>query len=194
MTPLLIGQGERYQSLDFEHDHETFASVSYRLETPHPRVRFLPTTEHTLMGVGCILLGTNTAQYRIWDGMRAIDYLMGNSFVGMRTTDVFRWSDYLSRYGSNEEPLPIQLIATGEAAVPALHAAALQPSRFEKVRLKRMIRSWAEVVAAPESLNQLVNSVHGALRHYDLPELVELAGKERVKIEQPVDASGRQED
>ena len=76
-----IGQGERYQSLDFEHDHETFASVSYRLETPHPRVRFLCTTEHTLMGVGCILLGTNTAQYRIWDGMRAIDYLQSRDDI-----------------------------------------------------------------------------------------------------------------
>ena len=76
-----IGQGERYQSLDFEHDHETFASVPYRLETPHPRVRFLCTTEHTLLGVGCILLGTNTAQYRIWDGMRAIDYLQSRDDI-----------------------------------------------------------------------------------------------------------------
>ncbi len=118
-------------------------------------------------------------------------YLMGRSFVGMRTTDVFRWSDVLSRYRSNDKPVPIQLIAIGEAAIPALHAAALDPSRFESVLLKEMIRSWAEVVAAPESLNQLVNAVHGALRHYDLPDLVELAGNERVKIEQPVDASGR---
>jgi dienelactone hydrolase len=76
-----IGQGERHQSLDFERDHETFASVSYRLETPHPRVRFLCTTEHTLMGVGCIFLGTNTAQYRIWDGMRAIDYLQSRDDI-----------------------------------------------------------------------------------------------------------------
>ena len=33
------------------------------------------TTEHFLVGVGSILTGTNTAQYRIYDGMRAIDYL-----------------------------------------------------------------------------------------------------------------------
>jgi hypothetical protein len=121
-------------------------------------------------------------------------YLMGRSFVGMRTGDVFRWSNHLSRYGSSEEPLPIQLIATGEAAIPSLHAAALEPSRFKSVRLTGMIRSWAEVVAAPESKNQLVNAVHRALRHYDLPDLVELAGKDLVKIEESVDASGRQED
>ena len=94
---------------------------------------------------------------------------------------------------SKEKPIPIQMIATGEAAIPALHAAALEASRFESVRLNRMIRSWAEVVAAPESKNQLVNAVHGALRHYDLPDLFELAGKNLVKIEESVDASGRQE-
>jgi hypothetical protein len=118
-------------------------------------------------------------------------YLMGRSFVQMRTTDVFRWSDYLSRYRSKGKPLPIQLIATGEAAIPVLHAAALEPSRFESVRLTDMISSWEKVVAAPESKNQLVNAVHGALRYYDLPDLVELAGKGRVKIEQPADANGR---
>jgi dienelactone hydrolase len=54
-----IGQGERSQILD---------------EAGQPRFSGT-TTEHTLMGVGSILLGTNTARYRIWDGMRAIDYL-----------------------------------------------------------------------------------------------------------------------
>jgi len=70
-----IGQGERYQMLDFENDHEHFSSVSYPLKVPHPRVQFLCTTEHTTMGLGCILLGSNIAQYRVWDGMRSIDYL-----------------------------------------------------------------------------------------------------------------------
>ena len=33
------------------------------------------TTEHFLVGVGAILVGTSTARYRIYDGMRALDYL-----------------------------------------------------------------------------------------------------------------------
>ena len=118
-------------------------------------------------------------------------YLMGRSFVGMRTDDVFRWSEYLVNLGSNEAPGPIRLIATGEAAIPGLHSAALEPTRFDSVRLTGMIRSWAELVAAPESRNQLVNAVHGALRHYDLPDLIALAGKDRVRIDEPVDANGR---
>lgn len=75
-----IGQGERYQMLDFDQEHTHFATAP-RLEVPHPRVRHLCTTEHTAMGLGCILLGSNVAQYRIWDGMRAIDYLQSRDDI-----------------------------------------------------------------------------------------------------------------
>ncbi len=33
------------------------------------------TAEHTIIGLGCILLGENYARYEIWDGIRAIDYI-----------------------------------------------------------------------------------------------------------------------
>jgi dienelactone hydrolase len=52
-----IGQGERSQILPAE-GHK-LSSVA----------------EHFLIGSGSVLLGTNTARYRIWDGMRGIDYL-----------------------------------------------------------------------------------------------------------------------
>lgn len=54
-----IGQGERSQILNAE---------------GQPRFRGT-TIEHSLMGVGSILVGRNTARYRIWDAMRSIDYL-----------------------------------------------------------------------------------------------------------------------
>jgi len=117
-------------------------------------------------------------------------YLLRRSFVGIRTKDIFRWSDYLSRYGSPQTSIPIELHAIGEAAIPTLHAAALEPERFTSANFQGMIHSWADVVAATESQNQLVNAVHGALRHYDLPDLVKLADKLQVKIEAPVDVTG----
>ena len=54
-----ISQGERKQLLDDKGK------------------AFIPsqTNEHTLIGVGAILVGRGTASYRIWDGIRAIDYL-----------------------------------------------------------------------------------------------------------------------
>lgn len=39
------------------------------------------TTEHFLVGVGSILVGRNTARYRVWDAMRAIDYLISRPEV-----------------------------------------------------------------------------------------------------------------
>ena len=54
-----IGQGERSQILNSEGQPQFNGT----------------TTEHFLIGVGSILVGRNTARYRIWDAMRAIDYL-----------------------------------------------------------------------------------------------------------------------
>jgi hypothetical protein len=54
-----IGQGERFQMLNAD------GSPRYRLST----------TEHSHVGTSCILVGKNAATYRIWDGMRALDYL-----------------------------------------------------------------------------------------------------------------------
>ncbi|MDX1943925.1 MAG: acetylxylan esterase [Pirellulaceae bacterium] len=54
-----IGQGERSQILTKEGQPQFTGT----------------TTEHYLVGVGSILVGTNTARYRVWDAMRAIDYV-----------------------------------------------------------------------------------------------------------------------
>jgi cephalosporin-C deacetylase-like acetyl esterase len=39
------------------------------------------TREHTMAGLQCLLTGTNIARYEIWDGMRAIDYLLTRADV-----------------------------------------------------------------------------------------------------------------
>lgn len=54
-----IGQGERRQILNDD-------------DSP----RHSTTGEHTLINQGCMLLGSNVARHMIWDGMRAIDYLI----------------------------------------------------------------------------------------------------------------------
>jgi len=69
-----VGQGERYQILDHARKHAAFVDAPH-VPTPHPMVQYLCTTEHTLIGLGSALVGSNVAQFRIWDGMRVIDYL-----------------------------------------------------------------------------------------------------------------------
>lgn len=59
-----IDQGERFQLLD--------ASGKPRLGG---------VTGHTMVGVGAMLLGRSVAQYEIWDGMRALDYLLSRPEV-----------------------------------------------------------------------------------------------------------------
>jgi hypothetical protein len=117
---------------------------------------------------------------------------MGRSYVGMRTDDVAAWAQFLAEYQTTDgRTNQLDLVAIGEAAIPALHAAALEPEQFASVRLRNMISSWTEIVRTPENLNQAASVVHGALRHYDLPDLVELAGSGKVRVEEPLDVMGR---
>ena len=119
-------------------------------------------------------------------------YLIGRSHVGMRVDDVAELSWFLKTFHrSDNQSRELNLVAIGEAAIPALHAAATLPDLFQSIRLKNMIRSWSEVVSYPDNHNQLVNVVHGALKHYDLPDLVGLAGVEKIQIEEPLDVMGK---
>jgi cephalosporin-C deacetylase-like acetyl esterase len=54
-----IGQGERIQLLNDQGKPALAASTS----------------EHTMAGIGALLVGGSTATYRIWDGIRSLDYL-----------------------------------------------------------------------------------------------------------------------
>ena len=126
------------------------------------------------------LLGPN---YHEW----AVAYLLGESMVKLRAEDILVAARFLSEYGSNDKPEQVELVAIGETGIPALHAAALEPQLFSEIDLSRMISSWGEVVKTPETQNQLINTVHGSLKVYDLPNLITLVGKERVKVSQPAD-------
>jgi cephalosporin-C deacetylase-like acetyl esterase len=61
-----VGQGERQQAYDARLGHSLIGG---------------PTDQHFLNGAQAILLGQSVARYFIWDGMRAIDYLVGRPEV-----------------------------------------------------------------------------------------------------------------
>ncbi len=61
-----IGQGERIQMFDEDWNDSKMQSS---------------TVEHTIIGMQCLLTGTHIAQYTIWDGMRALDYLLSRPEV-----------------------------------------------------------------------------------------------------------------
>ncbi|MFQ5810188.1 MAG: alpha/beta hydrolase family protein, partial [Armatimonadota bacterium] len=123
-------------------------------------------------------------------GSAFLAYFLAKSYVGMRTEDILVSARVLREYRKRANPYRIHLIAIGEVGPPALHAAALEPSLFASLTLKRSLASWSSVVATPDFRNQLVNAVHGALTAYDLPDLLATLPEEKVTVEEPVDAAG----
>ena len=119
-------------------------------------------------------------------------YLLGKSFVAMRAEDVLACARYLA--GSPDgasRPARVAVVAIGEPGVAALHAAALEPQVFSSLKLQRSLASWLDVVQSPESRNQKVNAVFGALRAYDLTDLVTSLPREKIAITEPVGAAGQ---
>jgi len=115
-----------------------------------------------------------------------IAYVLGRSYVGMRAEDVLVCARLLQQKQSRQ----LSLIAIGHVGIPALHAAALEPDLFGSVKLMRTLISWSNVVEIGKSQVQLVNTVHGALTVYDLPNLAETLG-EKLTIEEPLNALGK---
>ncbi|PYU63395.1 MAG: hypothetical protein DMG55_00600 [Acidobacteria bacterium] len=61
-----VGQGERLQIFDQDLRESKVGNS---------------TTEHTVVGTQCMLVGDHLARYTIWDGMRALDYLLSRKEV-----------------------------------------------------------------------------------------------------------------
>lgn len=107
-------------------------------------------------------------------------YLLGKSFVGMRVNDISLVVNAMRYFFTDK--VDVHLHAVGTTTVPALHAAALFPGTFSHVTLEGGIPSWVAVVAEPYARHVLMNTVHGALVVYDLPDLVAMLPENGVTI------------
>ncbi|MDT8302246.1 MAG: acetylxylan esterase [Sedimentisphaerales bacterium] len=113
-------------------------------------------------------------------------YLLGRSYVGMRAEDILTCARFLKEQRDGE----VNLVAIGNVCIPALHAAALEQELFGSVKLIRGLVSWSDVIESGISVNQFVNTVHGALKVYDLPNLAEILG-DKLTIEEPLNAMSK---
>ena len=113
-----------------------------------------------------------------------LNYLLGKSLVGLRVEDALAAADFVAYYQKKRDsPRKVHLVGVGHAGIVALHAAALNPKLFASVTLKKTPRSWASVVRLKSPAGHLDSTVHGALTVYDLPDLVRLAGRDKVRFE-----------
>jgi len=117
-------------------------------------------------------------------------YCLGRSYVGMRAEDVLVAARYAAKQLEGGPVAAVDLIAVGHVGVPALHAAALEPSLFSSVKLSRTLVSWASVIERRVTVRQYINVIHGALLVYDLPNLAATLG-DKLTVEDPRDATGR---
>ena len=108
-------------------------------------------------------------------------YLLEKPLVGMQTADALAAAHFVAFYQTSE-PRDVHLVGVGQAGVTALHAAALNPERFASVTIRDAPQDWASVVREPLPAGRLTGTVHGALEVYDLPDLVGLAGAEKVEL------------
>ncbi|MFM8728123.1 MAG: hypothetical protein ACKON9_23705 [Planctomycetaceae bacterium] len=95
--------------------------------------------------------------------------------MAMRVEDVLNSADFVAYYQKpRQQPRRVHLVAEGQSGIAALHAAALHPELFASVTLKQTPASWTSIAGSASPAGQLDSTVHGVLRHWDLPDLESL--------------------
>ena len=100
----------------------------------------------------------------------AMCYLMGETLVGRRASELFCCADFLRKRLGTAERCPV--IACGRAAIPVAHAAAADPGRIGPVSMRDVPKSWHDSVTIVDGAPPMADVVPGALEFYDWPELV----------------------
>jgi cephalosporin-C deacetylase-like acetyl esterase len=119
-----------------------------------------------------------------------LGYLLGKPLVGMRVEDALAAGHFVAYYQKPaDKPRNVHLVGVGQAGIVALHAAALHPELFASVTLRDTPRDWSSIVSETVPAGQLDSTVHGALKVYNLPDLVRLAGEDKVTYEELPTAS-----
>ena len=137
-----------------------------------PRVAKLQAAGHPVLAVDLRDLGeTATRNWRFYGADWYIAYLLGRSYLAMRTEDIFACANWLAE---SHKTKSIQIIAHGGTATAAQHAAALEPQLFNKLTLTEPSPDWQTLLTHRQA-NLYLHTIHPrALQHYDLPDLKEL--------------------
>jgi len=113
-------------------------------------------------------------------------YLLEKSFVGMWAEDILTTARWLRGYESRDQPNRVRIIGVGAVGPAVLHSAALEAELFDRVELRKSLDSWSAVVRDRAGCGpQLINTVHGALTVYDLPDLRRMVGASKLTVVDP---------
>ena len=115
-------------------------------------------------------------------------YVVGKTFVGMRTEDIFQAADYLTSRPDVDADR-ITGYAHGVSGVPLLHAAVID-SRIRRVVLEESLAAYRMGVERPIHTNLFEVAIPGVLLKYDLADLVLALSPREITIVNPVDTLG----
>ena len=106
------------------------------------------------------------------EGAALMLYMLGESMVGRRATDVWAAADWLGRRSGSK----VELFAKGSAAIGAAHAFAAGRGLFSNVKVENAPAGWGEVLTkegVPVDY-RFAHCVNGALLYYDWTDLLGL--------------------
>ncbi len=134
--------------------------------------------------------GANDPKYYNTEYHNAILSLhTGQPLPGQRVKDIMSLLDFISS-DDDLKDLPVKVIASGPAALPALFAAVLD-QRIASLELSETIKSFAEITLRPMDRDWFSYVVPGIMNYFDLPDLVTLRPDLEVKYTgQNIDAMG----
>lgn len=106
------------------------------------------------------------------EGTSVMLYLMGESMIGRRATDLLVLSEWL-RNGNFEI---VDLLAADDVAISAAHAAVADPIAFSSLKVLRQAPSWASAFDSSNDEKYILyytTIVNGAYNHYDWTDLLD---------------------
>jgi dienelactone hydrolase len=117
---------------------------------------------------------------------------MNKPLLGLRAAVLLNLLMTLGDLPDQRDRSGFHVVGLGTAGSVILHAALLdQQGLIKKVSLQRSLVSWSNIIEKGMSRDQLASVVPGALKMYDLPDLVARLAPLPVEIFQTVDAEGK---
>ncbi len=103
----------------------------------------------------------------------------GHPLPGQRVKDILSLLDFISS-DNDLKGLPVKIIASGQAAVPALFTAVLD-TRIGSLELSETIKSYIEITQRPMDKDWYSFVVPGIMNYFDLPDLAAMRPDLTVK-------------
>jgi cephalosporin-C deacetylase-like acetyl esterase len=103
----------------------------------------------------------------------------GSSLPAARTQNIITLLDFI-RDDKKMQGAPVTLVATGRAALPALHAAVAD-KRISKLKVNDLLSSFEEIVKDPTVRDWYSYIIPGVLNYYDVADLKRVVADRLLK-------------